>query len=149
MVNGAVHAPEHSSKSFSASTYPVEFPTLVIRDYEISPDVSDQKPTYAVAQPDVNLEWVSVFKFPLHELHSRVYRLDQPIEVQVERYGNGYLVTDENVNRHGVGPTIEDARRNYEEILLGYFESLSRRQERLSPRLKRDLEFLRHTISPI
>ncbi len=147
MVSQTVYVPQHAIGSVSATTFPVVFPLLPLHGYEIRSAASDQKPDYAVAEPDVSLQWVSVFKFPLHELQSRVYRLDKPIEVQVERYGNGYLVTDENVYRHGVGSTIEASLRNYEEILLSYFESLSRRHERLSPRLKRDLEFLRRTIS--
>jgi len=147
VVSGVVIAPEKSSWSFTASTYPVEFSALPVRGYRISDAVSAQKPDYAVAQPEDSFEWVSVFKIPLHRLHSCIYRLVEPIEVQVERYGNGYLVTDENVNRHGVGSTIADALRDYEEILLSYFESLSRRQDRLSSKLKHDLEFLGHTIS--
>lgn len=147
MVSQAVYMPQRSISS--ARTFPVTFPPLPVRDYEIKCAVSEQKPDHAVVQTDASAEWVSFFKFPLHELQSSVYRLDQPIEVQVERYGNGYLVTDENVNRHGVGSTIEAALRNYEEILLGYFESLSGRQERLSSKLKQDLQFLRHKISQV
>ena len=147
MVSEAVLVAEKPSGNSTASTYPVEFSKLPIHDYEIGHAVYDQKPGYAVAEPDVSLEWVSVFKVLLHKLQSRIYELVEPILIQIERYGDGYLVTDENVYRHGVGSTIEASLRNYEEILLGYFESLCRRQERLSPRLRQDFEFLRRTIS--
>lgn len=149
MVSQTVYVSRHAIGSVSATTFPVVSPLPPAHGYEIRHAASDQNPDHAVAQPDVNLEWVSVFKFPLHELQSEVYRLDKPIEVQVERYGHSYLVTDEDINRHGMGSTIEDALRDYEEILLSYFKSLSRRQERLSPRLRQHLEFLRHTISHI
>ena len=149
MVNQAVHMPQHLVSNASASTFPVAFGPVRVCNYEIKRTVSDQKPDHAIGELNVNFEWLSVFKVPLHGLQSRVYRLVQPIWIQVERYGNGYLVTDENVNRHGVGDTIEDAQRDYEEILLSYFESLSRRQDRLSPRLKRHLEFLRDIISHV
>ena len=149
MVSKAVYVSQYPIGSVSASTFPVAFPPLPVRGYEIKHAVSNQKPDHAIAEPYVSFEWVTVFKAPLDELHSKVYRLVQPIWVQVERYGSGYLVTDEDVNRHGVGSTIEAALRNYEEILLNYFESLSRRQERLSPRLKQHLEFLRDTISHV
>ncbi len=148
MVTQAVPMQKHSS-SVNVITYPITSSVVVARYYTIERDVSNQKPDHAIAQPDVSLEWVSVFKIPLHKLRSRIYELVEPIWIQVERYGDGYLVTDEDVNRHGVGSTIEDALQNYEEILLGYFESLSRRQERLSPRLRQDFEFLRRTVSHI
>ena len=149
MVSQAVRVSQASIGNVSATTFPVSFPTLPARDYEIKRAVSDQKPDRAIAEPYTSSEWVSVFKVPLRELQSMVYRLIQPFFIQVERYGSGYLVTDESVNRHGVGATIEDARRDYEEILLSYFESLSRHQDRLSSRLRRDFEFLRSRISRI
>ena len=149
MLSQAVCEPQHLISNVSASTFPVAFPPLSVRGYEIKRAVSNQKPDHAIAESDVSFEWVSIFKVPFYELQSKAYRLAQPIWVQVERYGHGYLVTDDDVNRHGVGSTIEAALRDYEEILLGYFESLSRRQERLSPQLRKDFEFLRHTISHV
>jgi predicted RNase H-like HicB family nuclease len=147
MVTEAVLVEQRSSSSVNTKTSPITSSPGAICYYRIERDVSNQKPDYAIAQPDVSLEWVGVFKIPLHKLQSRIYELVKPIWIQIERYGDGYLVTDEDVNRHGVGSTNEDALQNYEEILLGYFESLSRRQERLSPRLRQDFEFLRRTIS--
>jgi len=138
-----------SSSNVNTATYPRTFSPGAIRYYTILRDVSNQNPDYAIAQPDASREWMGVFKIPLHKLQSRIYELVEPIWIQIERYGDGYLVTDEDVNRHGVGSTIGDALQNYEEILLGYFESLSRRQERLSPRLRQDFEFLRRTVSHI
>ncbi len=135
------------SSNVNTITYPITSSPEAIRYYTIERDVSSQKPDHFIVQPDVSREWVSVFKIPLQKLQSRIYELVEPIWIQIERYGDGYLVTDENVDRHGVGSTIEASLRNYEEILLGYFESLSRRQERLSPRLRQDFEFLRRTIS--
>ena len=145
MVTEAVLVEQHSS-NVNTTTYPITSSPGAIRYYTIERDVSNQKPDHFIVQPEVSREWVSVFKVLLHKLQSRIYELIEPIWIQIERYGDGYLVTDEDVNRHGVGSTIEDALQNYEEILLSYFESLSRRQERLSPRLRQDFEFLRRTI---
>ena len=114
--------------------------------YGISRDVEDMSPRHGVADAEVGSVWVGVFPMPMMRLTSDTYELIKPIWVQIERYGDGYLVTDEDVYRHGVGLTIGDALRDYEEILLGYFESLSRRQDRLSPRLKQHLEFLSQRI---
>jgi len=147
MVTEAVLTPKSSSSSVNATTYPITSSPSPIRYYTIKRDVSNQKPDHAIARSDVSLEWMSVLKIPLSKLQSRIYQLVEPIWIQIERYGDGYLVTDEDVHRHGLGPSIEDALRDYEEILLSYFESLSRRQERLSPRLRQDFELLRRTIS--
>ena len=147
MVTEAVLVEQRSSSNVNTRTYPITSSPGAIRYFTIERNVSNQKPGHAIAQPDVSHEWVGVFKIPLHKLQSRIYELVKPILIQIERYGAGYLVTDEDVNRHGLGSSIEDALQNYEEILLGYFESLSRRQERLSSRLRQDFEFLRRTIS--
>lgn len=147
MVTEAVHRPEFSSNSVNAESYSIKYSPLPMHYYVIERDVSNQKPEHATAWPDISLEWMSVLKIPLSKLESRVYKLAKPIWIQIEIYGNSYLVTDEDVYRHGLGPSIEDALRDYEEILLSYFESLSRRWQRLSPRLRQDFEFLRRTIS--
>ena len=147
MVTEAVSVSRSSRSSVNATIYPITYSPVAVRYYTIERDVSNQKPDHAIVQLDVSHEWVSVFKTPLHKLQSRIYELVDPIWIQIERYGDGYLVTDEDVNRHGLGSNIEDALQNYEEILLSYFESLSRRQEKLSPRLRQDFEFLRRTIS--
>lgn len=120
-------------------------PQPILR-YGMSRDAQDMLPRHVVADTEVGSVWLGVFPMPMMRLTSDTYELVKPIWVQIEKYGEGYLVTDEDIYRHGVGPTIEDARRNYEEILIGYFESLSRRQDRLSPRLKRHLEFLSQRI---
>lgn len=141
MVNLASYAPSCSLGTFIARPSPQP-----IRKYGIGAGVEDMWPRHGVADPEGGSVWVGVFQMLVVRLHSDAYELIKPILVQVERYGEGYLVTDEDVFRHGVGPTIEDARRNYEEILIGYFESLSRRRDRLSPRLKQHLEFLSQRI---
>jgi len=146
IVTETVPVPKQSSSSVNATTYPIISSPLAARYYTIQRDVSNQKPGHAIAQPDVSVAWVGVFKIPLHRLQSRIYELVKPVWIQIERYEDGYLVTDEDVNRHGLGSSIESALRDYEEILLSYFENLSRRQERLSPRLRQDFEFLRRTI---
>ncbi|MGB2799729.1 MAG: hypothetical protein WBC55_01955 [Dehalococcoidia bacterium] len=105
-------------------------------------DVEDMLPRHGIADAEVGSVWVGVFQMPVTRLHSDIYELRQPIWVQVERYGQGYLVTDEDVDRHGVGLTTKDALHDYEEVLLGYFESLMRRHNKLSKRLRQHLEFL-------
>jgi hypothetical protein len=94
-----------------------------------------------------NAVWLGSFVFPIVRFHSDKYYLSKPpLLVQVEPYSDGYLVVDEDVDRHGIGQTIEDALLDYEEKLLGYFESLHERYPRLSKKLKEDLEFLNQRV---
>ena len=141
-VNLASYASSGSLSTVVACPSPQPMPK-----YSISREVEDMSLRHGVADAEAGSVWLGVFPMPMMRLTSDTYELIKPIWVQIEKYGEGYLVTDEDVDRHGVGLTIEDALRDYEEILLGYFESLSRRQDRLSPRLKQHLEFLRQAIS--
>ena len=94
-----------------------------------------------------NAAWLSSIKFPITRFHSNKYRLSKPpLFVQVESYFDGYLVADEDVDRHGIGSTIPDALYDYEQALLYYFESLNKHYPKLSPRLRRDFEFLNKVI---
>lgn len=94
-----------------------------------------------------NAVWLGSFKFPIMKFHSDKYSLGKPpLLVQVEPHPDSYLVTDDDVDRHGMGETIEDALLDYEETLLGYFESLNEHYPKLSPKLKIDLEFLNQII---
>ena len=95
-----------------------------------------------------NAAWLSSFKLPIMRFHSNKYYLSKPpLLVQVEPYSDGYLVIDDDVDRNGVGRTIEDALLDYEETLLGYFESLNEHYLKLSNKLKGDLEFLSQIIT--
>jgi len=95
-----------------------------------------------------NAVWLGPFTFPVVRFHSDKYCLSKPpLLVQVEPYSDGYLVTDDDIDRHGIGQTIEDALLDYEETLLGYFESLSEHYPKLSNNLKKDLEFLNQIIT--
>jgi len=97
-----------------------------------------------------NTAWLSSFKFPIMRFHSDKYYLSKPpLYVQVESYLDGYLVVDEDVNRHGIGNTIADALYDYEQALLYYFESLNKHHPKLSPNLKRDFEFLNKVIAEV
>ena len=94
-----------------------------------------------------NAAWLSSVEFPIMRFHSDKYRLSKPpLYVQVESYFDGYLVVDEDVDRHGIGNTIADALYDYEQALLYYFESLNEHHPKLSPNLKRDFEFLTKII---
>ena len=94
-----------------------------------------------------NAAWLSSFKFPVMRFHSDKYHLKKPpLYVQVESYYDGFLVVDEDVDRHGIGNTIADALYDYEKALLYYFESLNKHHPKLSPNLKRDFEFLNKVI---
>jgi hypothetical protein len=87
--------------------------------------------------------WLGSFRFPIMRFHSSKYCLSKPpLFVQIKPYSDGYLVIDDDVDRHGIGKTIEDALLDYEETLLGYFESLREHSPKLSSNLKKDLEFL-------
>jgi hypothetical protein len=94
-----------------------------------------------------NAVWLGSFVFPIMRFHSDRYYLSKPpLLVQVEPYSDGYLVVDGDVDRHGIGETLEDALLDYEEALLGYFESLHERYPRVSKKLKEDLEFLNERV---
>lgn len=68
--------------------------------------------------------------------------LDQPIELTVSRYQDGYLVTDALVDRHGFGVTLIEALAEYEDVLQEYFQHLSDNASQLSPHLNRHLSIL-------
>jgi len=94
-----------------------------------------------------NAVWLGSFKFPIVKFHSDKYYLSEPpIFVQVEPCSDGYLVADDDVDRHGIGRTLEGALVDYEETLLGYFESLNEHYPKLSRKLKEDLEFLNQKV---
>jgi hypothetical protein len=94
-----------------------------------------------------NAVWLGSFTFPIMAFHSDKYYLSKPpLLVQVEPYSDGYLVIDDDVDRHGIGQTIEDALLDYEETLLGYFESLNEHYPKLSKNLKKDLELLNQRV---
>lgn len=105
------------------------------------PDYPFQNYTYT----ENSNAWVS-FKMHIIDLNSNKYELKIPILVQVESYKDGYLISDDDVNRHGMGDTLEDARCDYEDALLGYFNSLNEHYPNISPRLKRDYDFLNQII---
>ncbi|MBN2187547.1 MAG: hypothetical protein JW732_08920 [Dehalococcoidia bacterium] len=86
---------------------------------------------------------------PITRFLSNKYSLAKELWVQVEPYLNGYLVVDEDVDRHGIGDTIVDALYDYEEALLCYFESLNEHYPKLSPNLKKDFDFLNRVIAKI
>lgn len=94
-----------------------------------------------------NAVWLGSFTFPIMRFHSDKYYLSEPpIFVQVEPCPDGYLVADDDVDRHGIGRTLEGALADYEETLLGYFESLNEHYPKLSRKLKEDLEFLNQKV---
>lgn len=94
-----------------------------------------------------NAVWLGSFKFPIMRFHSDKYSLvSSPLLVQVEPCKDGYLVVDDDVDRHGTGKTVEDALLDYEETLLGYFESLNEHYPKLSNNLKKDLELLNQRV---
>lgn len=109
---------------------------------------SNQFPHVALAEPTLGFQWLSSTLIPFYQLRSSAYRLAEPIWIQIQTYSGGYLVTDQEVNRHGVGSIIEEALQDYEETLVGYYESLVSRRDRLSPRLRRHLHYLARTLLP-
>jgi len=143
-VNLALDAPNGSLSTVVAPPSPQPMPK-----YGIRRDVEDMLPRQGIADPEVGSVWLSVFPMPVMRLTSHTYELIKPIWVQMEKYGERYLVTDEDVCRHGVGLTIEDALRDYEEILIGYFESLMQRRDKLSRRLSEHLDFLSRLIKRV
>lgn len=91
--------------------------------------------------------WLGSFTFPIMRFYSDTYYLSKPpLLVQVEPCSSGYLVTDDFVDRHGIGETVEDALLDYEETLLGYFESLHEHYPNLSSNLGKDLALLSQMV---
>jgi hypothetical protein len=143
-----IYRPWHEADS-STVTFPIEFNPRLVGDYQIAPTPSSQVPDRILNDSANNLQWLSSIRVPWYQLHSRVYKLIQPIWIQIEGYSSGYLVTDQKVNRHGVGPTIDDAIEDYEDTLINYYESLNNRRNKLSSRLTQHLDYLTQKLVPV
>lgn len=149
MVTETAYVRPHTVGSTSATSLTTDYGIISPGSYEMALFVSSQVPGYMLAKPTDGSLWLSTIRLPLHQLRSQAYQLIQPIWIQIESYSNGYLVTDQDVNRHGVGSTIEDAIRDHEDILISYYESLQSRRDRLSTRLQRHLANLNRMLAPI
>lgn len=130
-------------------TFTTEFNSRLVSDYQTAPAPYSQVPDRMLNEPANSLQWLGSIRVPWYQLQSRVYKLIQPIWIQIEGYSSGYLVTDQDVNRHGVGPTIDDAIEDYEDTLINYYESLSNRRDKLSPGLTQHLDYLTQKLVPV
>lgn len=95
---------------------------------------------------DSNIQSVPLAVLP--DLRSTQYSLKQVIPLQVQSYQGHYLVSDTVTYRHGLGVTLDDAIRDYEDDLISYFESLVENRTNLSPTLQRDLDKLIQYLEP-
>lgn len=103
--------------------------------------------TYTIT-PNSNV-WEGNFSMPIIGFHSDNYKLKKPLFVQIESYRGGYLATDGEVDRHGMGNTIDEALVDYEENLLDYYESLAEHYPKLSPNLVGDFKILKQIITRV
>jgi hypothetical protein len=57
-----------------------------------------------------------------------------------------FLVTETKYYMHGVGKTVPDAIGAFKRILSQYLDGLTKREDRLSPQMYEQLEYLRSVI---
>jgi hypothetical protein len=75
-------------------------------------------------------------------------RLADSISVLVETLGDKVVVSDEQVNMYGTGPTLNQALLDYRNSLLEYFEWLTAHEQTLAAHLKEHLAWLRQRLQP-
>jgi hypothetical protein len=75
-------------------------------------------------------------------------RLVEPIPILVETLGDKVVVSDEQVNMYGTGPTLNQALLDYRDSLLEYFEWLTAHEQTLAAHLKEHLAWLRQRLQP-
>jgi len=92
---------------------------------------------------------LGAFSHYISQFRSDKYVLKEPLKVEVSSYQGGFLALDSDVDRHGVGGTLTEALYDYEEVLLGYLESLNKHYPKISTKLKDDLDFLNRKISRV
>ncbi len=75
-------------------------------------------------------------------------RISQLLPVQVEKGGEGYIVSDDLTEMYGTGSTLEAAHDDYRAALLDAYESLSEVGRELSPALQRRFDILKRVFEP-
>jgi hypothetical protein len=75
-------------------------------------------------------------------------RLAEPIPVLIETLGDKVVVSDEQVNMYGTGPTLNKALLDYRSSLLEYFGWLTAHEQTLAGHLREHLAWLRQRIQP-
>ena len=71
--------------------------------------------------------------------------MSECLNIQIKPFLRGYMVVD-NIDRYGLGNTLEEALQDYGEILLGYYKSLGGHYPKLSPKLMKDFELLNNSL---
>ncbi len=74
------------------------------------------------------------------------YRLTEPISVVVEFHRDKVIVSDEQVDMYGCGPTLNDALADYRQSLVQYFDWLQANEATLASHLRDHLEWLRRHL---
>jgi len=76
------------------------------------------------------------------------YGLQHPVELRVETDElSNVVVSDAFFNQYGVGETLWDALRDYEAMLIDYYEELTTTQQPLGPGLVEHFTYLRELIA--
>ncbi len=86
----------------------------------------------------------------LTKLHNPAYALRHPIPVRVEWDDEmKYFIAYEDALGlwHGTGNSPEEAIGVLEEVMLGVYADLEKDQDRLHPRMRRQLEQMRRVIA--
>lgn len=73
-------------------------------------------------------------------------RLTQPLRVMVEYDDEEVVVSEPLFHMYAAAPTEVEAIEAFERIILGYLDSLTRREKTLGPQLRDQLNYLRSII---
>ena len=71
--------------------------------------------------------------------------MDECLSIEIKPFLRGYMVVD-NIDRYGLGNTMDEALQDYREVLLVYYKSLSEYYPKLSPKLMKDFELLNNSL---
>jgi len=76
------------------------------------------------------------------------WQITQPVQVQVERAGGEFVISEPRLNVYGVGETFAESMADFTSMLVDLFEELSVSEDVLSSHLRQQLEILRIILAP-
>jgi predicted RNase H-like HicB family nuclease len=72
--------------------------------------------------------------------------LRHPLNVVIDADENEFIISDPRTHIHAAGATIAEAESEFRRVFAGYLDVLSQQEDKLSPKLRKQLHYLRSLI---